>query len=100
MKMKLWPALAIMSLSLAAPVSAQESDRDIPYAGLARNTAECHAQFQRADLDGDGVLDRVETSEARGLIPTSLSGDDEISRQTFLSACQDFVKQQSQGEGG
>src|SRR5262245_7361504 len=91
MSKTLWPVLAIVAIALAVPANAQTSDRDVPPGGLARNDAECLAQFREADENGDGFLNRAEVSESRSLIPTQLSNQDRISRQDFLSACQAIV---------
>jgi hypothetical protein len=91
MSKTLWPVLAIVAIALAIPASAQTSDRDVPFGGLARNDAECLAQFHEADENGDGFLNRLEVAESRSLIPTQLANEIRISRQDFLSACHDSV---------
>ncbi len=58
----LWAILAVATMSVAVPASGQMSDRDVPAGGLARNQAECVAQFQAADLNGDGFLSPYEIS--------------------------------------
>ena len=87
MRTRIGVLLAPLAVALAIPASAQVLGRDIPPGGLAKNDAECHAQFHQADIDDDGFLDRDEVSESRGLMPTTLSNRDEISQQEFLSAC-------------
>jgi hypothetical protein len=87
MNRKMWPLLAALTVSLAVPATAQKIDRDVPPGGLARNDAECIAQFQRADQNGDGVLSSLEMREAHALLPTNLSNGERVSRQEFLSAC-------------
>jgi len=80
--------LAVVALSLTLPASAQDTERDVPPGGLARNDAECHAQFNRLDSNDDGILSRGEIREGRDLIPPRLVTDGKIiSRQEFLSAC-------------
>lgn len=97
MKKSVWPVLAIVTMSLAIPASAQNSDENIPSGGLARNEVECLAQFRAADLNGDGFLSRREMSESRSLMPTELSGEDTIPRQEFLFVCN--ATAESQGGG-
>jgi hypothetical protein len=92
MSKSLWPVLAIVAIALAIPASAQMPDRDAPAGGLARNDAECLAQFHEADENGDGFLNRAEVSESRSLIPTQLANQSRISRQDFLSACHATVE--------
>lgn len=76
----------LVALAMILPASAQ--DRDIPPGGLARNDAECHAQFNRVDRNGDGLLSIGEIRSGRSLIPPRLmAGGEVISRQQFLSAC-------------
>jgi hypothetical protein len=77
---------------MALPASAQ--NREVPPGGLARNDAECHAQFNRVDRNDDGVLSDREIRAGRGLIPPRLTAVDSdfISRQQFLSACFEGVR--------
>lgn len=93
----LWAILAVATMSVAVPASAQMSDRDVPAGGLARNQAECVAQFQVADLNGDGFLSPYEISESRSLIPTDLWGETRLSRQEFVSACDANTRNQGPG---
>jgi hypothetical protein len=90
--------MAVLTICLALPVSAQERDRDLPSGGLARNDAECHAQFNRVDRNGDGVLSRAEVSTRRDLIPPGLLAEGgTITRQNFLAACSDGVRPTESG---
>jgi hypothetical protein len=83
--------LAVLAVSLALPASAQ--DRDVPPGGLARNDAECQAQFNRLDDNADGILSRGEIRAGRDLIPPRLASDEKvISRQEFLSACSEGTR--------
>jgi hypothetical protein len=92
-KCAVYPLLAVLTISLALPASAQVWDREVPPGGLARNDAECHAQFDRADRNGDGVLTSREVRNRRGLIPPPLTADGSvIGRQDFLSACFEGVR--------
>jgi len=91
-----YPLMAVLTICLAPPLSAQE--RDLPSGGLARNDAECHAQFNRLDRNGDGVLSRAEVSTRRDLIPPRLTAEGgSITRQNFLAACSDGVRPTESG---
>ena len=97
MRKTLWPLSALLAVLLALPAGAQMSDRDVPLGGLAKNDAECLVQFQDADENGDGFLNRIEMSELRSLIPTELYGRERISRQDFLTACKSRLDGQRGG---
>jgi hypothetical protein len=77
-----WILAAMLGAALAFPAGAQ-----ITNGGVAKNEAECQAQFQHSDRNGDGLLGPREISAVRGSIPTELSGRDVIYRQDFMSAC-------------
>lgn len=82
------PVFLVLVVALAVPATAQLSDRNtVPGSGLARNEAECVAQFQAADLNSDNFLSPREVSQSRSLIPSELSGETSITRQHFLSVC-------------
>ena len=76
----------VLVVALAVHATAQLSDRNtLPGSGLARNEAECVAQFRGADLKSDNFLSPREVSQSRSLIPSELSGETSITRQHFLS---------------
>ena len=85
-----WVLAAMLGAAIAFPAGAQ-----VTSGGVAKNEAECHAQFQHSDRNGDGVLGPREISAVRGSIPTELAGRDVIYRQDFISACFDTL---SKGE--
>ena len=68
----LWAILAVATMSVAIPASAQMSDRDVPAGGL-------------------------EISDSRSLIPTDLWGETRLSRQEFVSACDANTRNQGPG---
>jgi hypothetical protein len=96
-----YPLFTVLTICLVLPASAQLTDRDVPPGGLARNDAECHAQFNRADTNGDGVLTPREVSSRRSLVPPRLTAaeasDSLISRQDFLSACAEGARSPDSG---
>src|SRR5262245_55905513 len=89
-----YPLFAVLTICLALPTSAPVRDWDVPGGGLARNDAECQAQFNRADLNGDGVLSPGEISNRRGLIPPRLTASEDglIDRQEFLATCSESAR--------
>lgn len=94
-KSVVYSLFTVLTICLALPASAQFRDPDVPPGGLARNEAECHAQFNRADRNGDGLLTPGEVSNRRGLIPPRLTVDADgspITRQEFLAACSEGVR--------
>jgi hypothetical protein len=94
------PLVAALAVLLAVPASAQTRNWDVPLGGLARNDAECMAQFRAADQNGDGFLNAREMSDARGLLPTDLSIAGElVSRHEFLSACRAGASEGQRGAG-
>lgn len=88
-----WILAAMLGAAIAFPASAQ-----ITTGGVAKNEAECQAQFQLSDRNSDNVLSPNEISATRGSIPTELSGRDVIYRQDFMSACYATVTQSEGGE--
>jgi Ca2+-binding EF-hand superfamily protein len=80
---------ALAAVTLAVPASAQAPREP----GIAQSEAECQGLFRTADTNGDGVLSPSEISEARPLIPTQLSGREDISQEEFLTACRNSVHQ-------
>jgi hypothetical protein len=89
---------AIALMALIAPASAQTRDDNVPSGGLARNQAECIAQFQAADINGDGFLNEREMDQARSLMPTQLANEDSVARSEFLQACN--AQAESSNRGG
>jgi hypothetical protein len=91
--------VTIVGIALAVPASAQLRDDDVPSGGLAANEAECVAQFQAADLNGDNILSPGEIRESRSLLPPEFIGEHRILRQEFLSTCNANISANRQGGG-
>jgi hypothetical protein len=87
----------VVGIALALPASAQQYDDHIPSGGLAANEAECVAQFQAADLNGDNILSAGEIRESRSLLPPEFVGEHRILRQEFLSTCHANITANRQG---
>ena len=88
MSKRIWMLAAIVSTAIALPATAQ-----VTSGGIAKNAAECQAQFNVSDRNGDNVLSSGEISRARGSIPTELSGREVIYRQDFMAACHATIPQ-------
>jgi hypothetical protein len=77
-----WALAAVVSVAMTLPAAAQ-----VTIGGIAKNEAECQAQFRLSDRNGDNVLSPREVSLSRGSIPTALAGQEVIYRQDFIAAC-------------
>jgi Ca2+-binding EF-hand superfamily protein len=56
-------------------------------AGQQKSIADCTANFQSADKNGDGRLDKAEMSDASNVVPTALASQDSVTQQEFITAC-------------
>ena len=85
---KLFIMSAAALFAASVPALAQVSDPATKPAGQETSLADCQANWNRADVNGDGMLSRSEISEAKPLIPTTLGGTNAISKTDFMSACE------------
>ena len=58
----------------------------------AKSAADCEANWKTADKNSDGRLDTAEISDAKAMIPTTISSNSTINQQDFLSACRTTVQ--------
>ena len=76
--------VAIMLSGLAlSPAFAQTQTP----AGQTKSMADCESNFKAADKDGDGTLTKEEMSSTPNVVPTSVSSQDSVTMQQFITAC-------------
>ena len=60
----------------------------LAFPAIAQSTKPVAAdQFKAADLNNDGVLDRMEIGNAKQGLPASLANKDRVTRTEFMAVC-------------
>lgn len=83
---------ALTVLAFATPAVAQQTTATFNVSTMA----DCQANFQAVDRDGNGAISRDERQVHPNAVPTAVSDRDSIDRQSYLDACRLLITQHRQ----
>ncbi len=94
--MKAYAAIALLALTTAVTPSLAQTSAPTATTppATAKSMADCEANWKVADKNNDGMLNQTEISASKALMPTSMTADGAVAKQTYLSACSTNVQGQ------